>query len=195
MCYFIQRNVVVCVAARHDAEEVHQQIMLVYNSSDCTTKETQLRIKLEFVVILNSTSYKQGCQGYSVCGVDSEVTRRKQETLDLTHNVEVRFDFFIKLRKEANLDWVVRWVELDDAFEKMVEHVRQSIDSGRFNLTVRDVTMQVKRNSFEEMSPGMVRCPPQSLPREGILCCGMSFTYQHSDNSLFRPMCSSVLLS
>ena len=202
MCYFIQRNVVVCIAAKYYAAYVALRSKLQYFSDDCTLKETQLRIKHEFLVFLNASSYGIVCRSFTVCGLDNvsvecgEVTRQKRETLDLTHNVDVMFDLFIKLPKEANIDPMALWDEIDDTFEKMKEYVRQSIDRDRFNLTVRDVSMQIQPNSFQAVkSQAQLRCPPGSLPRAFSLTCGMSITSQHSDNALFRPVCSSVLPS
>jgi len=206
VCCFILSNVAVCVAAKHNAEGVRLRSKLQYYSGDCTTKETQLYIKQEFIAALNSSSaYSTLCRAFPGCGVDNvlvkcgEVTRRKRYThivkRSSTHNVQVTFDFFIKLRDEADVDATDLWDEIEDTFEKMKDSVRQSIDSGRLNLTVRDVSMQIKPNSFEAVdSEAQLQCPTGALPRDDSFTCGMSLTTQYSDNSSFPPVCGSMVL-
>ena len=188
MCYVIQRNVFVCVAAKHNAERVRLRSKLQYYSGDCTTKETQFYIKQEFIAALNSSSdYNTLCRAFPACGVDNVlvecgvVTRRKRDTRrvkrDSTHNVQIKFDLFIKLREESNVDAVNLWEETENTFEKMKESVRQSIDNGRLNLTVRDLSMQIRPHSFEAVdSEAQLQCPPGSIPRDDSFTCGTSIT-------------------
>ena len=183
---FILASVVICVAAKHVSERARLRSKLQYYSGDSTNNETQLYIKQEFIAALNSSSsYNNLCRAFPACGVDNvlvecgEVTRRKREPFrvkrDLTHNVQITFDFFIKLRDEATVDAGKLWEETEDTFEKMKESVRQSIDSGRLDLTVSD--LQIKPESFEAVdSEAQLQCPPGSIPRDASFTCGMSMT-------------------
>jgi len=188
----------VCVAAKYKAVIINPN-KLEYCIGDCTTKEEQVFIAQEFIAVLNSSSaYSTHCQTFTGCGVTnfslqcSQVTRRKRDTRSVnrncTHNAQITFALFIKVRDEELLDADKRWAEIQDTLSKMREYIRQSIDNGQLDLTVTD--------SFEIVyfRPHF-QCPPGSLPSNETLTCRMSITTQHSDNALFPTVFGSVLLS
>ena len=190
-----------CIAVKYKADTALKTYTLEYCSGDCTTKDAQVFIKQAFIGALNSSSaYSTHCQNFTGCGVNnisvecSQVTRRKRDTRSVkrncTHNDQITFDLFIKLRDEVVFDATKMWGDITDVFKKMSEDIGQSIGSGQFDLAVTGLPMQVKPDSLFRLS-----CPPGSLPRFATFTCCMSITTQHSDNSLFRPVYCSVLLS
>ena len=196
-----------CIAVKYKTDTALKTYTLEYCSGDCTTKDAQLFIKQAFIAALNSSSaYSTHCQNFTGCGVNnisvecSQVTRRKRDTRSVkrncTHNVQITFDLFIKLRSWVVLKANKLSADIRRVFKKMSEDIRQSIDSGQLDLAVTGLPMQVKPDSLEKVDyHSRLLCPPGSLPRKSTFTCRKSMTTKHSDNSLFRPVYCSVLLS
>ena len=196
-----------CVAAKYKADTVIHPYTLDYCSGDCTTKRAQVFIAQEFIAaVYSSLANSTHCENFTGCGIINisvectEVTQRKRDTRSVkrncTHNVQIAFDFFIKMRDEELLDASDFWVEVTDTFTKMVESIGQSIDSGQLDLAVTGLPMQVKPDSLQVVKYWChLLCPPGSLPTDKSLTCRMSITIQLSDNLVFRFVCGLVLLS
>ena len=165
---------------------------LRYYSGDCSSTDTQRRIKEKFITALNSSGYSLACTAHAECGVDNvevkcgEVSRRKRDLFQTktwhrtervkrsyTHEVTITFALVTAVPRVA--DAVEKWNQIEATLDSLKESLNRSIVTGKLDIAVSGFPMQMHQGSFEMIDgEAQLHCPPGSVPRDSSFTCGMS---------------------
>ena len=163
---------------------------LRYFTGDCSSTETQRRIKEKFITALNASDYSLICRAHSDCGVDNvevkcgEVTRRKRDLSQTktwhqrvkrayTHEVTITFALVTAVPRVS--DAVEKWNQIEATLDSLMASLNRSIATGKLDIAVSDFPMQMHQGSFEMIDgEAQLQCSPGSVPRDDSFTCGMS---------------------